>query len=222
MWTYEKKLQYPINIKNPNPKLAKIIITQYGGPDGELAASLRYLTQRFSMPYPELKAILTDIGTEELAHLEMIGAIVYQLTRNLSIEEIKASGFDTYFVDHTTGVYPTSASGSPFTAAYIQSKGDVITDLHEDLAAEQKARTTYDNILRFCDDRDVADPIRFLRAREVVHYQRFGEGLRIATDNLNSKNFYAFNPAFDICNKCAENEKKEKSDNCGRKRCDDK
>jgi len=175
MWQYEKKLQYPVKIKNCNPKLAQIIISQYGGPDGELAASLRYLSQRFAMPYPELKGLLTDIGTEELAHLEMIGAIVYQLTRDLSIDEIKKSGFDTYFVDHTTGIYPVAASGSPFTAAYIQSKGDVITDLHEDLAAEQKARTTYDNILRLCDDPDVRDAIKFLRQREVVHYQRFGE-----------------------------------------------
>ena len=194
MWTYEKKLQYPVKIKNTNPKLAKIIITQYGGPDGELGASLRYLSQRFTMPYPELKAILTDVGTEELAHLEMIGAIVYQLTKNLTIEEIKKSGFDAYFVDHTTGIYPSSASGVPFTAAALQSKGDTITDLHENLAAEQKARTTYDNILRFCDDPDVRDPIKFLREREIVHYQRFGEGLRIATDKLNSKNFYSFNP----------------------------
>ena len=197
MWQYEKKLQYPVKIKNPNPKLAQIIITQYGGPDGELGASLRYLSQRFSMPYAELKGLLTDIGTEELGHLEMIGAIVYQLTRNLSMEQIKAGGFDAYFVDHTTGIYPASAAGVPFTAAYLQSKGDCITDLHEDLAAEQKARTTYDNILRFVDDPDVADPIRFLREREVVHYQRFGEGLRLATDRLNSKNFYAFNPSFD-------------------------
>ncbi len=149
------------------------------------------------MPYAELKGLLTDIGTEELAHLEMIGAIVYQLTRNLSEEEVKKSGFDTYFVDHTTGVYPQAASGAPFTAAYLQSKGDLITDLHEDLAAEQKARTTYDNILRFCDDPDVIDPIRFLRQREIVHYQRFGEGLRLAQEKLNSKNFYAFNPSFD-------------------------
>ncbi len=170
---------------------------QLGGPDGELAASLRYLSQRFAMPYPELKGLLTDIGTEELAHLEMIGAIVYQLTKDLSIEEIKKSGFDTYFVDHTTGIYPVAASGAPFTAAYIQSKGDVLTDLHEDLAAEQKARTTYDNILRLCDDPDVRDAIKFLRQREVVHYQRFGEGLRLAQDKLNAKNFYAFNPAFD-------------------------
>lgn len=197
MFQYEKKLQYPVNIKNPNPQYAKIIISQFGGPDGELAASLRYLSQRFSMPYAELKGLLTDIGTEELGHLEMIGAIVYQLTRNLSIEEIKKSGFDTYFVDHTTGVYPVAASGAPFTAAYLQSKGDVITDLHEDLAAEQKARTTYDNILRLVDDPDVREPIKFLREREIVHYQRFGEGLRLATDKLNEKNFYAFNPSFD-------------------------
>lgn len=149
------------------------------------------------MPYAELKGLLTDIGTEELAHLEMIGAIVHQLTRNLSEEEIKKSGFDTYFVDHTTGVYPVAASGAPWTAAYIGVKGDVITDLHEDLAAEQKARTTYDNILRLVDDPDVRDPIKFLREREIVHYQRFGEGLRLATDKLNAKNFYAFNPAFD-------------------------
>lgn len=197
MWVYEKKLQYPVNIKRTNAALAKLIISQYGGPDGELGASLRYLSQRYVMPYPELKAILTDIGTEELAHLEMIGAIVYQLTKDLSMEEIKKSGFDQYFVDHTTGVYPSSAAGVPFTAAYIQSKGDPITDLHEDLAAEQKARTTYDNILRFCDDPDVKDAIRFLRQREIVHYQRFGEGLRILTDKLDSKNFYAFNPSFD-------------------------
>ncbi len=201
MWVYEKKLQYPVNIKNPNPALAKIIISQYGGPDGELGASLRYLSQRYTMPYPELKAILTDIGTEELAHLEMIGTIVYQLTKNLTPEEIKKAGFDAYFVDHTTGIYPSSASGVPFTAAYLQSKGDAITDIHEDLAAEQKARTTYDNILRFADDPDVRDPIKFLRQREIVHYQRFGEGLRIITDHLDSKNFYAFNPEFDRNNR---------------------
>ncbi len=197
MWTYEKKLQYPVKIRRPNAKLAQIISSQFGGPDGELGASLRYLSQRYSMPYAELKGLLTDIGTEELAHLEMIGAIMYQLTKDLSVEEIKKSGFDLYFVDHTTGVYPSSASGVPFTAAYIQSKGDILTDLHEDLAAEQKARTTYDNILRLVDDPDVADPIKFLREREIVHYQRFGEGLRLATDRLNSKNFYAFNPSFD-------------------------
>jgi spore coat protein JC len=197
MFVYEKKLQYPVNIKNTNPKLAKIIITQYGGPDGELSASLRYLSQRFTMPLPELKGTLTDIGTEELGHLEMIGAIVYQLTKNLTKEQIKEAGFEDYFVDHTTGIYPQSAAGVPFTAAALQSKGDPITDLHENLAAEQKARTTYDNILRFCDDYDVKDAIRFLREREVVHYQRFGENLRLLTDKLDSKNYYAFNPSFD-------------------------
>jgi spore coat protein JC len=168
-----------------------------GGPDGELGASLRYLSQRYTMPYPELKGLLTDIATEEMGHFEMIGAIVYQLTRNLTIEQIKESGFDSYFVDHTTGLYTIAASGAPYSAWSFASKGDVITDLHEDLAAEQKARTTYDNILRLCDDPDVIDPIRFLRQREVVHYQRFGEGLGIATDKLNAKNFYAFNPSFD-------------------------
>ncbi len=197
MWVYEKKLQYPINIKQTNPKLAKIIISQYGGPDGELGASLRYLSQRYSVPYPEIKAILTDIGTEELGHLEMIGSIVYQLTKDLSMEDIKKSGFDSYFVDHTTGIYPASSAGVPYSASTMQVKGDIVTDIHEDLAAEQKARSTYDNILRFCDDPDVIDPIRFLRAREVVHYQRFGEALRIVTDKLDSKNFYAFNPEFD-------------------------
>ena len=202
MFQYEKKLQFPVNIKTPNPVYAKIIISQFGGPDGELAASLRYLSQRYAMPYNELKGLLTDIGTEELNHLEMIGAIVFQLTRNLSEAEIKESGFYDYFVDHTTGIYPVSASGTPFTAAYIASKGDVIADLHEDLAAEQKARTTYDNILRLVDDPDVREPIKFLRQREIVHYQRFGEGLRLATDRLDSKNFYAFNPSFDVkCNK---------------------
>ncbi len=197
MFMYEKILQYPINIKTPNPQAAKVIISQYGGPDGELGASLRYLSQRFAMPWSELQGLLTDVGVEELGHLEMIGTLVYQLTRNLSMEEIKKQGFDTYFVDHTTGVYPSSAAGVPFTAAYLQSKGDVLTDLFENMAAEQKARTTYDNILRLVDDPDVKDVIKFLRAREVVHFQRSGEGLRIATDKLCEKNFYAFNPAFD-------------------------
>ena len=197
MFSYEKKLQYPVKIATPNPMLAKLIITQYGGPDGELGASLRYLSQRFSMPYNELKGLLTDVGVEELGHLEMIGTIVHQLTRNLTEEEIKKQGFADYFVDHTVGIYPQSASGTPHTSAYIAVKGDPITDLHEDLAAEQKARTTYDNILRFCDDPDVRDPIKFLRQRELVHYQRFGEGLRLVQDRLNDRNFYAFNPAFD-------------------------
>ena len=197
MFVYEKKLQYPVKIKNPNPKLASIIISQYGGPDGELGASLRYLSQRYSMPYPELKGLLTDIGTEELGHLEMVGTLVHQLTRNLTEEQIKMAGFDTYFVDHTAGVYPQFASGTPWTAATMQVKGDLITDLTEDLAAEQKARTTYDNILRLSDDPDVNDVIKFLRAREVVHFQRFGEGLRLAKDRMNEKNVYFMNPSFD-------------------------
>lgn len=202
MWIYEKKLQYPVKIKNPNAALAKVIISQLGGPDGELAASTRYLSQRFSMPYREISGILTDVGTEELAHVEMISAILYQLTRNLSIEEIKRSGFDTYFVDHTTGIYPIAASGVPFTSAYIGVKGDVFADLHEDLAAEQKARVTYDNLLRLIDDPDVCDPIKFLREREIVHYQRFGEAMRIAQDKSDSQNFYGWNPSFDkVCPK---------------------
>lgn len=158
---------------------------------------MRYLSQRYTMPYDKVKGVLTDIGTEELGHLEMIGAIVYQLTRNLTIDEIKKGGFDAYFVDHTTGIYPQAASGTPYSAASMASKGDAITDLHEDMAAEQKARTTYDNILRLADDPDVRDVIKFLRAREVVHYQRFGESLRTVQDNLDSKNFYAINPEFD-------------------------
>ncbi len=196
MFIYEKKLQYPIRIKNPNPTLAKIIISQYGGPDGELGASLRYLSQRFTMPYPEVQAILTDIGTEELGHLEMVGTLVHQLTRNLSIEEIKAAGFDAYFVDRTLGVYPQSAAGMPWNAASIGVKGDVIADLTEDMGAEQKARVTYDNILRLSDDPDVNNVIRFLREREVVHYQRFGEALAIATEKLDQKNVYYMNPSF--------------------------
>lgn len=197
MWNYEKRLQYPVKIKQANPKLAQVIISQFGGPDGELAASMRYLAQRYTMPYKEAVGILTDIGTEELAHMEMICAIVHQLTRNLSPEELKASGFDKYYVDHTLALWPQAASGSPWTATYFQSKGDPITDLHEDLAAEQKARTTYENILRLIKEPDIVDPIRFLRAREIVHYQRFGESLRIVQDRLDEKNFYAFNPEFD-------------------------
>ena len=197
MFVYEKKLQYPVRIKTPNPKLAKFIISQYGGPDGELGASLRYLSQRYSMPYPELKGLLTDIGTEELGHLEMIGTIVYQLTRNMDADDVKKAGLDAYFVDHTAGVYPTAASGFPWSAASMAVKGDVIADLSEDLAAEQKARVTYDNILRLSDDPDVNNVIRFLREREVVHFQRFGEGLRLATEKMNERNFYAVNPAFD-------------------------
>ena len=197
MWQYQKALQYPIDLQTSNPLYAKIISSQLGGPDGELGASLRYLNQRFSAPYADIQGLLTDIGTEELAHMEMIGTMMHQLTKNLSAEEIKRAGFEGYFVDHTNGVYPASVSGVPFTAAYLQSKGDIITDLTEDLAAEQKARTTYDNILRLIDDPDITGIIRFLRAREIVHFQRFGEALQLVTDRLNDKNFYAFTPGID-------------------------
>lgn len=202
MFNYEKRLEYPIHIKETNPKLAKAILTQYGGPDGELGASMRYLSQRYTMPYKECAAVLTDIGTEELGHFEMIATIVHQLTRNMTMEELKTSGFEDYYVDHTLALWPQAASGTPFTAAMFQSVGDPITDLTEDMAAEQKARTTYDNILRLVKDPEVCDPIRFLREREIVHFQRFGEGLRLVTDRLNSKNFYAFNPDFDVKASC--------------------
>ena len=197
MFQYEKKLQYPVRIQRPNPQLAGVVISQYGGPDGELGASLRYLSQRYAMPYPELKALLTDIGTEELGHLEMVGTLVHQLTRNIKPEDIAGTPFAAYFVDHTTGVYPQFASGFPNSAATLQSTGDVIADLTEDLAAEQKARLTYDNILRLSDDPDVNDVIRFLREREIVHFQRFGEAIALAKEKMNQKNIYFTNPAFD-------------------------
>ena len=191
MWAYEKKLQYPVNIKNSNPMLAKFIISQYGGPDGELAASLRYLSQRFGMPDDKSKATLNDIGTEELAHLEMVGAIVHQLTKGVSPEKLKEVGLGDYYTDHGWGVYPQFASGTPWTAATIAVKGDPIADLQEDLAAEQKARATYEKLINLCkDDPDVIDPLRFLREREVVHFQRFGEALRGVQDKLAEKKFY--------------------------------
>ena len=198
MFSYDKKLQYPVKIEKSNPRLAAIIISQYGGPDGELGASLRYLSQRYSMPFDELKGLLTDIGTEELGHLEMVGAIVHQLTRNLKDEQIQDSAFAPYFVDHTTSVFPTAASGTPWSATTMQVKGDPICDLTEDLAAEQKARVTYDNILRLSDDPDVSDVIKFLREREIVHFQRFGEAIQLLREKLNQKNVYYMNPAFDI------------------------
>lgn len=157
---------------------------------------MRYLNQRYTMPSGEAIGMLTDIGNEELNHVEMIGTILYQLTKNLSPEEIKAGGIDKYFVDHTLGIYPASADGVPFTTAYLQSKGDPIADLAEDLAAEQKARVTYDNILRLSDDPDVNDVIKFLRQREIVHLQRFGDILTKTQDQLDQKNFYAFNPSY--------------------------
>ena len=198
MWNYEKRLQYPIHIKTPNAKIAQYIMSQYGGPDGEIGASMRYLSQRFAMPNRTAMGFLTDVGTEELAHLAMVSTIVHQLTRNLSMEEIEKSGFGSYYIDHAVGIWPQAAGGIPFNACEFQSKGDPITDLHEDLAAEQKARSTYDNILRVVRDiPEIADPIKFHRAREIVHYQRFGEALRSVQEQLDAKNFYAFNPSFD-------------------------
>ena len=197
MWIYDRKLQYPVKIKNPNARYAKIIMSQLGGPDGELAAAMRYLNQRYTAKHGEIIGILNDVGTEVLAHLEMIGAILYQLTKDLSPEQLREAGLDQYFVDHTAGIYPASAAGIPCDMKYIGVKGDLIADLNEDLAAEQKARVTYDNILRLVDDPDVRDPIKFLREREIVHYQRFADALRVTQDTLNGHNFYACNPSFD-------------------------
>ncbi len=196
MWEYLKQLEYPINIRRPDARAAKVILSQYGGPNGELGASLRYLSQKFAMPDRRVSGLLNDIGTEELAHLEMVGTMVRQLTRNLTEEQLKEGGFDAYFTDHTIGVYPANASGVPWSAATIQSVGDPIADLAEDMAAEQKARVTYDNILKLVDDPDICDPIRFLRQREIVHFQRFGEAMGMIREKLNEKNFYAFNPAY--------------------------
>jgi len=187
MWVYDKKLEYPVRIKKPNPRMAKVILSQYGGPDGELGAALRYLSQRFSMITPEAKATLNDIGTEELAHLEMIGTMVKQLTQNASMKEIEDSGMAAYYVDHDTAIYPANAAGVPFNAAYLQSKGDPRTDLYEDMAAEQKARSTYEYLLKMADDPDVIEPLKFLREREIVHFQRFGESLRHVQDYLDNK-----------------------------------
>lgn len=197
MWTYEKRLQFPVRITKTCPKTAQLIISQYGGPDGELSASMRYLSQRYTMPVKEVGGLLTDIGTEELAHMEMICAMVYQLTRSLTIEQAKEAGFDAYYVDHTAGIWPQAAAGLPFSAVEFQSKGDAVTDLTEDLAAEQKARTVYDNLLRMIDEPEVREPLKFLRAREIVHFQRFGEALEKTKERLDEKNFYYFNPEFD-------------------------
>ena len=198
MWSYEKRLEYPVNIKQPNAQLAQAIISQYGGPDGEMGASMRYLSQRYSVPYREVAGVLTDIGTEELAHLEMVSAIVYQLTRNLTEKQIKESGFAPYYVDHTAGIWPQAAGGIPFNACEFQVKGDAITDLVEDMAAEQKARSTYDNILRLVKDPEVCDPIRFLRQREIVHFQRFGEAKREDCSKCKLQENVGVLPAFSI------------------------
>ena len=191
MYHYVKSLQYPINIKRRNPKLAKVIISQYGGPDGELGASLRYLSQRFGMPDKKSKAILNDVGTEELSHLEMVGSLVHQLTDGASPEELEQAGLGAYYTDHGWGVYPQAAAGYPYTAASLAVKGDPIADLTEDLAAEQKARATYEKLIDLCkDDPDVVDVLRYLREREIVHFQRFGEALTGVQEKLNQKNCY--------------------------------
>lgn len=197
MWIYEKRLQYPVKITKTCPKTARLIISQYGGPDGELSASMRYLAQRYTMPVKSVGGLLTDIGTEELAHMEIICAMVYQLTRNLTIEEAREAGFDAYYIDHTKGLWPQAAAGLPFSAVEFQSKGDAITDLTENLAAEQKARTVYDNLLRMITDPEIREPLKFLRTREIVHFQRFGEALEKTKEMLNEKNYYYFNPEFD-------------------------
>ena len=197
MWTYEKRLQYPVNIKKTCPKTASLIISQFGGPDGEMAASMRYLSQRYTMPCKEVAGLLTDIGTEELGHLEIVCSIIFQLTKNMKPEDAKTAGFDAYYIDHTSALWPTAAAGVPFNACEFQSKGDAVTDLFEDLAAEQKARTTYENLIRIIDDPDVLAPLKFLRDREVVHFQRLGEALEKTKLKLDEKNFYYFNPEFD-------------------------
>lgn len=197
MFAYEKRLQFPVKIRNTNPDIAKLVISQYGGPDGELSASMRYLSQRYTMPVKRVGGLLTDIGVEELNHLEIICSIVYQLTRDLSEADLKKAGFDAYYIDHTKALWPQAAAGVPFTALEFQSKGDAITDIFENLAAEQKARTVYDNLLRVIDDPDVRAPLKFLRAREIVHFQRFGEALELTKESLNSKNFYCCNPEID-------------------------
>ena len=197
MWTYEKRLQFPVKITKTCPKTAQLIISQYGGPDGELSASMRYLAQRYTMPVKTVGGLLTDIGTEELAHMEIICAMVYQLTRDLTVEQAQAAGFDANYIDHTKGLWPQAAGGVPFNACEFQSKGDVITDLHENLAAEQKARVVYDNLLRMITDPEVREPLKFLRTREIVHFQRFGEALERTKERLDSNNYYYFNPEFD-------------------------
>ncbi len=197
MWLYEKRLQYPVKITKTCPKTARLIISQYGGPDGELSASMRYLSQRYSMPVKSVGGLLTDIGTEELGHLEIICAMVYQLTKNLTPEQAKTAGFDAYYIDHTTALWPQAAAGVPFTSLEFQSKGDAVCDLTENLAAEQKARVVYENLLRVIDDPDVREPLKFLRSREIVHFQRFGEALETTKEKLDSRNFYYFNAEFD-------------------------
>lgn len=190
MWIYEKKLEHPVNIKNKDLRMAKFLVTQYGGPDGELSAAIRYLTQRYTMPTGKAKALLTDIGTEELAHVEMICAMIYQMTKDATPDELKAAGLGAHYAQHDNAIFPTDASGVPWTSAYIQATGDPVTDLHEDMAAEQKARTTYEHLIDLTDDVDVKEVLKFLWAREVVHYQRFGEALVNVYEYIDSKKIF--------------------------------
>jgi len=175
MWAYEKRLQYPVNIKSKNLRMAKLLVTQYGGSNGELAAALRYLNQRYTMPDDKGRALLTDIGTEELAHVEMLQTMISQLMSNASMDEIKKSGLDTHYAEHKKGLFPTDANGVPFTVSYFATTGDPIADLTEDIAAEQKARAIYENLINLCDDPDILGPLLWLRQREVVHFNRFSE-----------------------------------------------
>lgn len=186
MWAYEKRLQYPVNIKKKDLKMAKYIITQYGGANGELAAALRYLNQRYTMPDNRGKALLTDIGTEELAHIEMISTMLYQLTKDASLEELKEASLDTHYAEHSNSLYPTDASGVPFTVAYFAATGDPLADLMEDMAAEQKARAVYENLIDLAEDPDVIGPLLWLRQREVVHFARFKELYEYYKENLNN------------------------------------
>jgi spore coat protein JC len=190
MWIYEKKLQHPVDIKTKDLKMANFLIAQYGGPDGELSAALRYQTQRYSMPTGKSKAICTDIGTEEMAHLEIIATMIYQLTRDASPEELREAGLGGYYTQHGKALYYADANGVPWTAAYIQSTGDPITDLHEDMAAEQKARTTYEHLMKLTDAPDIIKPLKFLWQREVVHFQRFGEALVDVQDSKFKKRYF--------------------------------
>lgn len=190
MWFYAKTLQFPVNLKCADLSMAKLLITQFGGPDGELGAALRYLSQRYTMPTNKAKGLLTDIGTEEMGHVEIISTMVYQLLDNASIDQIKEAGLAGYYADHGKAVFPVDAVGNPWTATYFQSKGDVITDLHEDLAAEQKARATYEWLLNLTDDYEIKKILGFLREREVVHYQRFGEALMNVQDNVKELNIH--------------------------------
>lgn len=175
MWTYSKKLQYPVSIKNKDLTMAKYIITQFGGSNGELGASLRYLTQRYTMPDDKGKALLTDIGSEELGHMEMISSMVYQLTKDATIEEIKAAGLESHYTEHGVSLYPVNANGVPFTVSYFAVTGDPVADLAEDLAAEQKARSIYEHLMNLTNDPELLAPLSFLRQREIIHYERFKE-----------------------------------------------